>query len=52
MDKDGNGVLDKMEFRDGYRKFYGVEVDDDVIDELFDEIDEDGSGEIDFNEFT
>ena len=35
MDLDGNGVLDKMEFRVGYRKYYEVEVDDVEIDKIF-----------------
>ena len=43
MDIDGNGTLDKLEFRQGYRKYYEIEVDDLEIDKIFKEIDEDGS---------
>ena len=48
MDLDGNGVLDQMEFRVGYRKYYEVDVDDYEIDRIFKEIDEDGSKEIEY----
>ena len=50
MDDNGNKTLDKDEFSKGLRD-YGVQVTPDQVDELFQQIDKDGSGSIDYEEF-
>lgn len=49
-DKNGDGVLNREEIIDGYRKTYGA-VDENEIDNMISVIDLDGNGVIDYNEF-
>lgn len=50
MDDDGNKKLDIREFKKGLRD-YGVDIDPDEVQEMFDAFDKDHSGSIDFDEF-
>jgi Ca2+-binding EF-hand superfamily protein len=50
MDNDGQRTLSFEEFRDGVRQ-YGVMMDNKQLRELFDSIDTDCSGELDYEEF-
>ena len=50
MDDDGSRSLDIKEFKKGLHD-YGVLMEPDQIQALFNELDKDGSGSIDFDEF-
>ena len=50
MDEDGGGVLDKDEIRSLARAM-GVKLTDGELKDAMAEMDEDGSGEVDFEEF-
>jgi calcium-dependent protein kinase len=52
FDKNGDGKLDKAEIQQGYEKYEGKIVGDEEIDEIFAQIDVDGSGYIDYTEFV
>ena len=51
FDADGSGTIEKGEFRNAIAKM-GFDAPDDCIDELFDEVDDDGSGTVDFKELN
>ena len=51
-DADNSGTIDKNEFRDGLRQLGLTEVPLEELDALFDEIDADESGEIDYRELA
>ena len=44
-------MLDIDEFKAGYGKYYGIQIDEAALEELFNSVDEDGSGSIEFSEF-
>lgn len=44
-------MLDINEFKSGYSKYYGIQIEDAELEKLFNGVDLDGSGEIDFSEF-
>jgi len=52
MDTNGDGKLDKAEIKAGYSEFFGKQMSDEEIDELFNKVDVDGSGAIDYSEFV
>jgi calcium-dependent protein kinase len=51
MDKNNDGMLSKEEIKEGYEEHFGQAIDDDEIDKIFDAIDTDRSGAIDYSEF-
>lgn len=52
MDLDGDGKLSKDEIRQGYGEHFGRAMAEDEVDELFDRIDVDGTGAIEYSEFV
>jgi calcium-dependent protein kinase len=52
MDTNGDGKLDKKEIKAGYLEYFGKSMSDEEIDEMFDKVDVDGSGAIDYSEFV
>ena len=51
-DLDGNGTIDFNEFKEFMTKLQDEETDEDQLREVFNSIDEDGSGELDIDEFA
>jgi calcium-dependent protein kinase len=52
MDINGDGKLSKQEVKLGYAEYFGKQLGDDEVDEMFNKVDADGSGEIDYSEFV
>jgi calcium-dependent protein kinase len=52
FDKNSDGKLDKKELREGYEKHMSIVLCDEEVDEIFDRIDIDSSGYIDYSEFV
>lgn len=52
MDVNGDGKLQKDEIQAGYKKFFGRELSNEEVDEMFARVDVDNSGEIDYSEFV
>lgn len=52
FDQNGDGRLDKKEIQDGYKKFHHKLISDEEINNIFSQIDVDGSGYIDYTEFV
>jgi calcium-dependent protein kinase len=52
MDKDGDGKLNKGEVQSGYKEYFGRELSNQEVDDMFKKVDTDGSGEIDYSEFV
>ena len=52
IDKNGDGKLSKEEILDGHDKFFGKTMDKDDIEKMFDAVDYDKSGFIDYSEFV
>nr|XP_039259051.1 calcyphosin-like protein isoform X2 [Styela clava] len=50
MDDDGNKKIDFKEFKKGLRD-YGVDIEPEEVQEMYNAFDRDGSGSIDFDEF-
>ena len=50
-DEDGNGTIDRREFRHGLAAL-GIKMRSDKVEALFETLDKDRSGEIDYNELT
>ena len=51
IDKNGDGKLSKQEVYEGYRDHYGHQISNEQIDTMFDAVDTDRSGFIDYTEF-
>lgn len=45
-------MLSKEEIKEGYEKIFGQSMNQDEVDKLFDSVDIDGSGFIDYSEFV
>lgn len=52
IDKNGDGKLSKEEILEGYDKFFGKTMDKEEIEKMFDAVDIDRSGYIDYSEFV
>lgn len=52
IDKNGDGKLSKEEIFDGYDQFFGKNLDKNDIEKMFDAVDIDRSGYIDYSEFV
>ena len=52
IDKNGDGKLSKEEIFDGYEEFFGKNLDKKDIEQMFDSVDIDKSGFIDYSEFV
>lgn len=52
MDHNGDGHLSKEEIKNGYRIHYGRNITDKEIDAMFDAVDTNQSGFIDYTEFV
>lgn len=52
MDTNGDGKLQKDELKNGYAEYFGRDISDEEIDELFAKVDTDNSGEIEYSEFV
>ena len=52
IDKNGDGKLSKEEILDGYDKFFGTTMNKDDVEKMFDAVDIDKSGFIDYSEFV
>ncbi len=52
IDKNGDGKLSKEEILDGFEKYFGKTMDKDDVEKMFDSVDIDKSGFIDYSEFV
>lgn len=52
MDLNGDGKLQKDEIKKGYKQYFGRELTQDELDDMFAQVDADGSGEIEYSEFV
>jgi calcium-dependent protein kinase len=52
MDLNGDGKLQKDEIQKGYAEFFGRNLSNEEVDEMFAKVDADGSGEIEYSEFV
>ena len=52
LDVENNGALTKEEVLVGFEKHFGVLMTEELVDEMFDRIDIDGNGTLDYTEFV
>lgn len=52
LDVNGDGKLSKDEILDGYEEAFGTALNVDDVNKMFNEIDIDGNGSIDYTEFV
>ena len=51
MDDNGDGKLSKKEISNGYLNYFKKKLSNKDVYDMFDKVDADGSGEIDYSEF-
>ena len=52
FDENGDGMLSKEEIKNGYEKVFGYSINEEQINAMFQEVDLDGSGYLDYSEFV
>jgi calcium-dependent protein kinase len=52
FDTNGDGMLSKEEIHEGYEKIFGQSINQEGVDKMFDSVDLDKSGYIDYSEFV
>jgi calcium-dependent protein kinase len=52
LDKNGDGKLSKEELKDGYLKFFGIDIPSEDIEHIMLNIDVDKNGYVDYTEFA
>ena len=52
LDENGDGKLSKQEVLNGYEEVFGIPINEEEVDKMFNEIDMDGNGTIDYTEFV
>ena len=52
FDKNGDGKISRDELKQGYRQYYGTDLTDTQINEIFDRLDVNRDGDISYNEFV
>jgi len=52
MDLNGDGKLQKDEIKQGYKQYFGRDLSNEEIDDMFNQVDADGNGEIEYSEFV
>ena len=52
MDVNGDAKLSKEEIKAGYKTYYGRQISDEEINDIFSKVDIDKSGSIDYSEFV
>lgn len=52
FDTNGDGMLSKEEIKDGYEKVFGQSINQEEIEKMFEAVDIDNSGFIDYSEFV
>ncbi len=52
LDINSDGMISRKELLEGYRKVTTADLTDDQLNEMFDNIDKDGSGVIEYSEFV
>ena len=51
LDKNGDGMLSKEEILEGYNEVFGIYINEEEVDKIFNDIDLDKNGTIDYTEF-
>jgi len=51
LDKNGDGMLSKEEILEGYEEVFGIAINEEEVNKIFDDIDLDKNGTIDYTEF-
>ena len=52
FDKDGDGKLSKEELKEGYKEHYSQDMSEEELNRMFNAVDTDHSGFIDYSEFV
>ena len=52
MDKNGDGKLSREEIQHGYEEYFGKVMDEEQLNKMFDSVDLDKSGFIEYSEFV
>jgi Ca2+-binding EF-hand superfamily protein len=52
MDKNGDGLLSKLEIQEVYEEHFGIPINEEEVDRMLMNIDIDGNGSIDYAEFV
>ena len=51
LDQNGDGLLDKYDVQKGYQDYFGKYMTDEEVTTIFNRVDIDGGGTIDYSEF-